>query len=486
MNDFEIINTLLDDKLPLINNLTDAVWDKAETAFTEKESAQLFCHILEKEGFTVERGTGGISTAFSGVFGSGSPVIGILGEFDALSGLNQRAGTTEKVPVDSSQAGRPGHGCGHNLLGGGSLAAVIGIKKYLENCIKQGKKNTGTVIYYGCPGEEGGSGKSFMARSGVFNILDIALTWHPSDFYGIVEGSSLANYQLRYRFQGVSAHAAGCPHLGRSALDALELMNIGINFLREHVIPEARLHYSITDTGGYSPNVVQASAEGIYLLRAPELDQVADIYRRVCKIAEGAALMTETHTEHIFMKACANVIPNAILGDVLYGQMEKIPIPQPDAEEIGFALAIKKSIENSDDKLSQKLRLVPEKIRQKFIQKKDESIRSFLLPYVHDEAVAAGSTDVGDVSWICPTAQINTATWAAMTPGHSWQVVSQGKSSYAHKATLYAGKVLACTAIACLKNPEIIRHAKEELAERLCGKKYKCPIPDDIEPVPLI
>ena len=239
----------IDRKAAEILDASDEIWGCAETAFAEEKSVKVLCDLLRKEGFEVEEGLAGVATAFKGTFGSGKPVIGFLGEFDALSGLDQEAGATEKKQI---HAGAPGHGCGHNMLGTASLSAAIGIKRYLEE-----SKKPGTVVYFGCPGEEGGSGKAFMAKGGVFDGLDAALTWHPGDLTRADTGSSLANYQVAYKFYGTSAHAGGAPHLGRSALDACELMNMGVQFLREHVVPEARIHYAITNTGGYSPNVVQ-------------------------------------------------------------------------------------------------------------------------------------------------------------------------------------------------------------------------------------
>ena len=237
---------------------SDKIWDHPETAFQEIKSTEILCELLEKEGFSVERNLAGIATAFSGRFGHGKPVVGILGEFDALSGLSQESEKAEKISIVD---GAPGHGCGHNLLGAGSVAAAIAVKEYL----KQNEKE-GTVVFFGCPGEEGGSGKSFMARDGVFDELDFAITWHPGDQNVVSVGSSLANYQIIYRFYGTAAHAAACPESGRSALDAVELMNTGVQYLREHVIQEARIHYAITNTGGFSPNVVQPYAEVLYLM----------------------------------------------------------------------------------------------------------------------------------------------------------------------------------------------------------------------------
>ena len=308
---------------------SDAVWDHPETAFQEFKSTEILCELLEKEGFSVERNLAGIQTAFSGRFGHGKPVVGILGEFDALSGLSQESESIEKVPVCE---GEPGHGCGHNLLGAGSVAAAIAVKEYLE---KNGKE--GTVVFFGCPGEEGGSGKGFMARDGVFDELDFAISWHPGDQNEVSVGSSLANYQVFYRFFGTASHAAACPELGRSALDAVELMNTGVQYLREHAIQEARIHYAITNTGGYSPNVVQPFAEVLYLIRAPKNDQVKELFERVNDIARGAALMTGTRMEMQFVKACSNVVDNTVLEEVLQKNLEEVEREPYTEAELEFA-----------------------------------------------------------------------------------------------------------------------------------------------------
>lgn len=453
---------------------SDAVWDCPETAFQERRSAEVLCRALEEEGFAVERGVAGIETAFLGRWGEGKPVIGFLGEFDALSGLSQQPDTFAKTPLCE---GAPGHGCGHNLLGVGSLAAASAVKAYLaENHL------SGTVVYYGCPGEEGGSGKAFMARDGVFDELDCALTWHPGDTNAANSASSLANYQICYRYYGVSAHAAACPHLGRSALDAVELMNIGVQFLREHIIPEARIHYAITNTGGYSPNVVQPYSEVLYLIRAPKTGQVQEIYERVGDIAKGAALMTGTRLETQFIKACSNLVPNTLLTEKLDDNLREIPLPSYTEEERAYAAAVQKSFESKSDTLMAMAQAAGAKGIAFAKEHGGRPINDFVVPNFHVEAAMPGSTDVGDVSWVCPTAQISAVTMAAGTPGHSWQLVAQGKSSIAHKGTLYAGKVLAGTAVDLIHHPEWIEAAKEELRDRLDGGHYIPPIPAGVKP----
>ena len=314
----ETILSAIEEKRALLEQTSDYIWDNAETAFTEHKSAAWLCDVLRKEGFTVEENLAGIKTAFSGRFGSGKPVIGILGEFDALSGLSQVAGVAEQI----SAGGEAGHGCGHNLLGTGSLGAAIGVKAWLEATGKPG-----TVIYFGCPGEEGGSGKAFMARDGVFDELDAALCWHPAENNKALNKRWLGNYQVLYKFDGKASHAGGSPEKGRSALDAVELMNIGVQFLQEHIPTSCRIHYAITDTGGFSPNVVQPHAEVLYLMRGVSNAVVADLYDRVNDIAKGAALMTGTTESHQFIKACSNVIPNDAIQKMLHTKWSSCPFP---------------------------------------------------------------------------------------------------------------------------------------------------------------
>src|SRR5690625_601353 len=399
--------------------ISDYIWDHPELRYEEYESAKYLSDGLEKEGFTVTSGIANIDTAFVAEFGSGNPVIAFLGEYDALSNLSQKSGVAQQEPVVEQGNG---HGCGHNLLGTGALAAAVTLKAYLE------KNNVdGTVRFYGCPAEEGGSGKTFMAREGVFDDVDVALTWHPGPINAIWSFSSLANVQAYFKFTGKSAHAAAAPHLGRSALDAVELMNTGVNYLREHIIPEARIHYAVTNTGGFSPNVVQAEAEVLYLIRAPEIKQVDEIYERVIKIAEGAALMTETEMTMKFDKACSNYIPNRSLEKILYNKLLDSTIEQLTEEEIQFAKKLwesltpheKKSFLNSSKNFGDS---IYENIS------KGRYLADFVSPYEPIERPMAGSTDVADVSWVVPTAQLSAATCALGTPGHSWQMTTQGKS----------------------------------------------------------
>lgn len=471
MTDIQKIIEIIEEKKDHFIRVSDQIWDFTETRFQETRSAELICQTLEAEGFSVEKGIADLPTAFVGSFGTGSPIVAILGEYDALSGLSQKCGATFHEPIET---GGNGHGCGHNLLGTGALAAAIALKNMME---QQGLQ--GTVRYYGCPAEEGGSGKTFMARAGCFDDVDFALCWHPWTTNTILPGNSLANYQVYFKFKGKSAHAAVQPHLGRSALDAVELMNVGVNYLREHIISDARIHYAITNTGGFSPNVVQAEAEVLYLIRAPKTDQVKEIYERVCKIARGAALMTETEVEIVFDKACSNLVPNTTLNAKMAEVMNQIGAPIYNEEELLFAKQLHATLSEADRK--NELTNLPKEVAEIL---KDKAISDIINPYSDDLAdkPLGGSTDVGDVSWLVPTAQIGTACWVLGTPAHTWQVVTIGATSIAHKGMLQAGKVLAGTALEVIKNPDLLEKCKLEQKERLGGDIYQCPIPKEVVP----
>lgn len=458
----------------LLVGAADSIWDFAEMAFHESRSAELLADLLEREGFSVERGVAGMETAFVATFGDRGPVIALLGEYDALSGLNQKAGCARK---SAAVAGGAGHGCGHHALGAGALGAALAVKRFLE-----ASGLPGTVRYYGCPAEEGGSGKSFMVRDGLFSDVDCALTWHPCDTTGLFSGRSLSNIGATYSFRGMSAHAAGYPHLGRSALDAVELMDIGVNYLREHVIPEARMHYAITDTGGSSPNVVQAQARVFYYLRAPSPEEVAAIKERVDAVARGAALMTGTRLKVEFHKAVASLMPNSTLDDLLYRTMAVLPLPDYDDADRAEAAKYGKTIVGREQSLKELARELGAIEGRELMQHLGEPIYAFIKPRPEKEPLLFGSTDVGDVSMTCPTAQIHAATWAAGTPFHSWQAVAQGKSALSHKGMLYASKVLAIAAASLFENPGLVARAKEELSGRLGGRPFVSLTPADAKP----
>ena len=465
---------VIEEKKALLWPMSDTLWDHPETGFHERYAAELYGKTLEQEGFQVERELAGIPTAFSGTYGQGGPVIGFLGEFDALPGLSQAAGADEKRPVEENG---PGHGCGHNLLGVGSLAAAIALKHYLQD-----SGLPGTVKFFGCPAEENGSGKGFMARDGVFNGVDIAFSWHPGEVNSVSTESTMANYQISYRFQGVSAHAAMSPELGRSALDALELMNVGVQFLREHVPTDTRIHYAITDTGGNAPGVVQSHAQALYLLRAVQLPQVKELYQRVNQIARGAAMMTGTEVEITFIKSCSNMLINTELNQLMQRNLVEVAPVQLEEEDLELARRIRETlgpVHSYFDTVAAEI-TDPEE-RARVAADADSLVHRIVLPLAR-ERQGFVSSDVGDVSWNCPVAQINAATMPAGVPMHSWQMVAVGKSAMAKKGMLYAAKVMAGSAIDALEDPEIIRRAREKFCQRTGGQKYASPIPPEVKP----
>ncbi|MNV32030.1 p-aminobenzoyl-glutamate hydrolase subunit B [compost metagenome] len=415
-----------------------------------------------------------METAFIGEFGSGKPVIAFLGEFDALAGMSQLADVAQVQP---REAGATGHGCGHNLLGVGSLMAAIALARHLK-----ANHLPGTVRYYGCPGEEGGSGKTFMVRAGLFDDVDAALTWHPAPFNGVRSTNNLAVLEYFYRFKGVAAHASNAAHLGRSALDAVELMNVGVNFLREHMPQDCRVHYAITDTGGKAANVVQAKAEVLYLIRAPEMRQALDLAARVDKVARGAAMMTETEVEIVFDTASTNLLPNITLETAMHENMVALGPVAFDEADIAFAKRIQDTF--TDEAIKSSIRLYQIKGDVFSNRKIDGStpLHLGLRDFEGQSHFRAGSTDVGDVSWVTPTAQCWTPAWAVGTNPHTWQVVAQGKSSAAHKAMAHAAKAMASTGLALMISPELLANAKREWQEKTEGSKYVCPIPADVMP----
>ncbi len=464
------ITALCEAKADACIAMSDAVWDLAELRYQEHGAVAAQIALLEKEGFRVTRDIAGIPTAFMAEAGHDSgggngPLIGLLGEYDALSGLGQASGVTERRPTTQAN----GQGCGHNLLGAGAVLAAIAVKDYLA-----AHKIPGRVRYYGCPAEEGGSGKTFMARGGLFKDLDAAICWHPGNFWGVMSVNSLANIQAYFRFQGRAAHAASAPHLGRSALDAVELMNVGVNYMREHMPANMRVHYAVTDTGGISPNVVQANAEVLYLVRGPSVAAATQLFERVKKIAEGAALMTETQAFVDFDKACSEVLPNTALEWAMHRNIEQLGPVQFDDADRAFADRMRRDALTPEDVFSS-LRSVGEPTTY------DQPLHDGILPFNGTPRQLYGSTDVGDVSWLTPTVQCWGPCFAVGTPGHSWQLVAQGKQPAAHKAMVQAAKAMAATAIDMLSDEDLLKQARTEWEERTAGAPYQCPIPPLVE-----
>ncbi len=470
---------IIEEKKEAFINLSDSIWEYAELSLLEFKSAALYLKLLREEGFEVEENVAGIKTAFLGKYGSGKPVIGILAEFDALSGLSQEGSSLVRKEIEGQ--GGSGHGCGHNLLGAGSFAAAVALKEYL----KSKGEGSGTVIFYGCPGEEGGASKAFMAREGMFYPLDAALTWHPGDVNQVSSGTNNSSIEVEYKFTGIAAHAAGNPHLGRSALDGVELLNIGVQFLREHMVDSARIHYAITDAGGNSPNVVQPTAQVLYMVRSNKVSEAIALLARVDTIAKAAAMMTETKLSRRFIDGTADVITNYALEDLLYDNFSKIALPTYTEEEYAFAQALKETYKNLGDHKLPGFPATKDPAIAKYVKEKSgngtKPINDFLMPNYHSDEMQMGSTDVGDVSWETPTAQIRTATFASGSPGHSWQNVSIGKTSIAHKGMLLAGKVLAATAMDIYENPTLLKKARAEFEEKT-AEGYTCPIEPDAVP----
>ena len=331
--DKQKLYAIIEEKSSLLTGLSDLIWEYAELSLLEYKSTAAYVKILKEQGFAVEEQLCGIPTAFKGTFGSGSPKIGILGEYDALSGLSQVPGIAEKKPLVE---GGCGQGCGHHLLGAGALGAAIAIKE----AIAAGEL-TGSVVFYGCPGEEGCAGKAFMARDGQFLDLDAALTWHPGDTNEIMVGSNAACIQMEYTFEGIAAHAAGDPYNGRSALDAAELMNVGVNFLREHMKPKESVHYSFSDAGGISPNVVQPIAKLVYMVRSDTVRNAKALLKRVDNIAKGAALMTDTTVSCRQIDGTSDTLSNQILEKLLHDNLTAAPLPEYTEDEIILAKQLK-------------------------------------------------------------------------------------------------------------------------------------------------
>lgn len=453
--------------------LIDEIWSYAETGFEEYKSAKLMCDFLEAEGFKVNRGIANMPTAYEAVYGSGKPVICFLAEYDALYGMNQKADVATYEPITC--ASDKGHGCGHHLLGVGSIKAAIDYKNYLiENNLP------GTVKMVGCPAEETGSGKAYLARDGYFNDCDIALTWHPSNYNQVVTGSSQSCISCFFKFKGVSSHAASSPHLGRSALDACELMNVGVNYLREHMKSSDRIHYAYANAGGKAPNVVQSEAVLKYFVRSATNPECEKLYQRVINCAKGAALMTETEVEVIFDEGLSNTVPNFVLEDVLAESFKKLYKNEYSKEELEYAQKFKDSYD-----IKNTLSDLPPfaKDFDKIIDNvQNRAINDYYIETYHSDVCDMGSTDVGDVSWCVPTAQVNTACYSVGAGAHSWQWVAQGKSAIALKGAMLAGDILCDAAINLYNNPDLIVKAKEELNKRLKGDTYKCLIPSDVLP----
>lgn len=455
--------------------LAKEIWEYAEISYEEFKSAAALIEALKAEGFTIEEGIADMPTAFTATYtsGSGKPVMALLAEYDALAGLSQKAACPVCDPVEP---GGQGHGCGHNLLGAGCFAAAVALKDYLADGSKDG-----TVIFFGCPAEEGAGSKQFIARAGYFDNVDFAYTWHPATINEVGSKGSVAIMGANFTFDGVAAHAGGQPHLGRSALDAIELMNVGCNYLREHMIDAARIHYAYSDPGGTAPNVVQSHAVIKYEVRAPKTSQAQELFTRVVDVAKGAALMTGTKMQYEITMAFSDYVPNRTLGAVADACLQELGAPEWTEADYEVAtqflrtypkptmVAIKENLYSHFD---------PDEL-EVMLQK---PLHSDIYPFNPKETgYSSGSTDVGDVGYATPTVMFNVATACLGNVGHSWQNTAFACSDIGMKGTLRAAEVMTLAAIRTMEQPELIAKAKEELAKKN-GGKYLCPLPDYVVP----
>jgi len=452
----------------LLRDLEKDIWDHPQVGFYEDYAAQLLSGVLENAGFQVKRQVASLPTAFIAEWGSGKPVIGVLGEYDALPGMSQQVGA-DKKPVEQ---GAPGHACGHNLLGVAGIGAVLALKHAMETHGVEG-----TIRYYGCPAEETLIGKVFMARDGVFDDLDTALTWHPFYLNTLWNSESMAMDSVKLNFHGVSAHAANAPHLGRSALDAVMLTEVGVNFMREHMIPDARIHCVVTH-GGEAPNIVPSYSQVWYYVRAPKRPQVDELYQRLLNIAQGATLMTETTHDVQLIAGCYEYMPNRALNRAIMKRMKQLGPPEFDGADMELARQLRDSLPPEQvESAVTGYRLSREEVGDPLCTTILESAGGFM-----QGEVMAGSTDVGDVSYITPTGQFTTCCIPLGTAIHSWQSCASAGSGIGYKGMMLASKVLALTGLDLLTNPELVKEAKEELSRVTGGRGYASPLPDDVQP----
>ncbi len=439
----------IDEQADHYSDIARKIWDLAEVGYQEVRSRKLLQEPLKAAGFSIEVGIADLPTAFVATYGNGEPVIALLAEYDALPGITQAA-VPERKPLPEKKAG---HACGHNLFGTGSTAAAIAIKEWLVRT-----KSSGTVRLYGTPAEEGGAGKVYMVRAGLFSDVDAVLHWHAGDQNDASPASSLAYISARFQFSGVSAHAAVSPERGRSALDGVEAMNFMQNMLREHVPEDSRMHYVITN-GGSAPNVVPDLAEVWHRVRHPDVRRVTDIFGRLLDAAEGAALGTGTTVKHEVIAAVYPLLPNEVLARVMDRSLRRVGGVHYSADEKAFAENLQMSLPADVPSLSTVSEIQPFAIKE-----------------------PSGSTDVADVSWVVPTAGLRVATWVPGTAPHSWQAISAGGTSIGTKGMLVAAKTLTLTAINLFSEPKILVEANTEYRRRIGPNFIYKPLLGDRQP----
>jgi aminobenzoyl-glutamate utilization protein B len=455
----------VDNNKETLSDMASRIWAKAEGPFKETFASELQMSFLEKEGFQIKRDFEDMPTAFVAEYGDGYPILGILGEYDALPGLSQKVSNKREADIKDA----PGHGCGHNLIGVGGIGAVLAIKEAMDKGVV-----SGTIRYYGCPAEETLAGKVFMAREGSFDDLDACLTWHPANLNTTWKMSSLAMNSVKFKFKGISAHAAAAPEMGRSALDAVELMNVGANYLREHVNEKARIHYSITN-GGCEPNIVAPEAEVWYYIRAPKRVQVEEIFSRLVKVSQGAAMMTETEVEHKIISGCYEYLPNTKLGDILHKNMLELGAPLYTEEDKTFAKELVNTFPEGQIEKVMSGWYAPEEIYGMTLHKG--------VAECHGAGKAlAGSTDVADVSWITPTGQLLAASWPMGVAAHTWQATAASGSGIGFAGMHFAAKALAGSLYDIFEDASMLDDIRVEFKEKTVNKQYTCALPDDVKP----
>ena len=480
--------TSTDNASPIINwieenrdrfiDMAETIWQTPEVAWREFKSSRLQADFLAAEDFLIAWNVGGLNTAFVAEWGNEGPVLAFVGEYDALPGLSQSKEPFQDALIENGA----GHGCGHNLLGTGALAAAVAVQKWLQ---KTGMP--GIVRYYGCPAEEEGGGKVFMARAGAFDDIDAAFNFHPDVINMPNKGSTLGINAINYRFHGRTAHASIAPHEGRSALDAVELMNVGVNYLREHVKSDVRIHYIITN-GGQAPNIVPDKAEVLYYIRAAEKDYLTEVVERIRKVAEGAAMMTETTLEVRFQDGFSPVLNNHYLADLQYQSMQKIGALEFTEEEIAYAQQVNDAFGGTNSAyLTQRIAALSSLEKESDLPDLLDELKSQPLvaenfPALDIGVISPGSTDVGDLSQVAPISMLATACWPTSVPGHSWGNVSASGMSIGHKGMLHAAKIMALTAAEIYANPEHLKPIKVEFQRHTEGKPYTSPIPDELIP----
>jgi len=445
----------MDKELEKYGKIAHEIWGLAELGFLENKSTRLLQDHLKKEGFRIKTGVADMPTAFVAEYGSGKPIIGLLAEYDALPDMSQKASPTKGA--NENQKAAAGHACGHHLFGTGSMAAAIHVKNWLKET-----GTSGTIRLYGTPAEEGGGGKVYMVRAGLFDDADAVLSWHPGDENNADAGSSLAAISIRFRFKGVAAHAAGAPWRGRSALDGVEAMNYMVNMMREHITPDSRIHYAILN-GAKAPNIVPAFAEVAYIIRHPDMRECKDMLERVIRAADAAAMGTETEVSHEVITGYFNKLPNKTLAEVMHANLEIVGGVNYTEKERQFAAEIMMSYEAKDK--------TPETAKE-------------VKPLEVITKGMGGSTDVGDISWVRPTTGMRSATWVPGTVAHSWQAVAAGGTTIGHKGMMVAAKTLTLTAIDLYQQPDKLTKAAAELLERRGGDfKYEALLGDRKPPL---